>query len=140
MARREYSAAELRGKLSVKGYSAAAIAGVLEELHQAGWQNDGRYAGSVVRHQVGRGFGPLAIRHRLRQAGVDAATVPALIEIDWPMALAATYQKKYGDTYPGDCAEYAQRARFLQNRGFAVEQIRDFFKQLKRQHTCRLSE
>lgn len=140
MARREFSAAELRGKLALKGYSAPVITAVLDEMRQAGWQDDGRYADSVVRNQAGRGFGPLAIRHRLLHAGVDDAAAPALAEIDWRAALAAVYQKKYGDTYPGDCAEYAQRGRFLQNRGFSVEQIRDFFNQLKRHTPKSLSE
>lgn len=128
LARREYSAAVLRSKLVGRGYSAALADTVLNELQEQGWQDDGRYADGVVR-KAGRGYGPLAIRQRLRQAGIQDA--PALAETDWQAALAAAYRKKYGETYPDSREEYARRGRFLQGRGFAVEQIKHFIQQLK---------
>lgn len=128
MARREYSAAELRAKLTERGYPAAGVALVLDGLREAGWQDDGRYAASVVRDRAGRGYGPLAIRQRLRMAEIDDAQAMAQADIDWRAALAAVYRKKYGDTHPDSREEYARRGRFLQSRGFAVEQIRDFLK------------
>ena len=129
--RREYSAAELRAKLTQLGYPAEGVASVLEGLRETGWQDDGRYAASVVRDRVGRGYGPLAIRQRLRLAEIDEAGALAQADIDWQAALAAVYQKKYGDTHPASREEYARRGRFLQGRGFAVEQIRDFLNHLQ---------
>lgn len=105
---------------------------MLDSLREAGWQSDARYASSVVRSRAGRGYGPLAIRQRLLSTGIEDAG--ALDNIDWHAALAVAYQKKYGDSCPANREEYARRGRFLQGRGFAVEQIRHFLNQLKYQN------
>lgn len=130
LAQREYSAAILRAKLAERGYSTALAEAVVEELQAEGWQDDGRYANGVMR-RAERGYGPLAIKQRLRRAGIDQA--PELADTDWQAALATAYRKKYGETYPDSREEYARRGRFLQGRGFAVEQIKHFIKQLKQQ-------
>ena len=130
MARREYSALELRARLEKRGYDATMIDDLLDELRRAGWQDDGRYAASVLRSRLRRGYGPLDIRHRLHQAGIAADQ--AATDVDWNAVLAETYTKKYGDTYPDSREEYARRGRFLQGRGFSGEQIRNFLDRLKR--------
>lgn len=128
MARRDYSAGELSAKLAEKGYSAETVAEVLESLRLHGWQSDARYAATLAQSRARRGFGPLYVRQRLSLAGVSDA---AMTDIDWQQALAAAYQKKYGDTVPASHEEYARRGRFLQGRGFAAEQIRNFLDRLR---------
>ncbi|BBL70631.1 hypothetical protein MoryE10_12370 [Methylogaea oryzae] len=132
LARREYSAAELRAKLAGRGCGQEAAEAALEALRRDGWQSDSRYAESMTRGRALRGYGPLSVRQRLRQAGIDDAAALTEADIDWRAALAAAYKKKYGDTTPDSREEYARRGRFLQGRGFAVEQIRDFLDRLKK--------
>ena len=133
LARREQSAGELLRKLVERGYPEDIARQVVTTLQDGGWQNDARYAEQLTRTRLRKGYGPLYIQHRLRQEGVEAPVGEILQEEgqDWDSLIAAVYRKKYGATAPGDANERAKRARFLQGRGFTVEQIRRFLDNLK---------
>lgn len=126
LARREYSICELEQRLQGKGYPPGEVAGVLADLENQGLVSDRRFAESLVRSRVERGYGPMRIAHELRAKGVDDALVNEFIEDDneyWVARLEAVWKKRYGRV-PGDYQEWARQARGLQSRGFSAEQVR----------------
>jgi SOS response regulatory protein OraA/RecX len=50
--------------------------------HSQGLVSDRRYAESLVRNRVERGYGPLKITHELRAKGVDDAVIEEVLEHD----------------------------------------------------------
>ena len=120
-----------------RGYPEDIARQVVHTLQESGWQDDSRYAEQLTRSRLRKGYGPLHIQHRLRQEGVEAPVVDILNEEgqDWDSLIAVVYRKKYGATAPDDAHEWARRARFLQGRGFTVEQIRRFLDRLKQEHS-----
>ena len=126
LARREYSVHELGQRLTGKGYPSEDVAAALEALSCQGLVSDRRYAESLVRNRVERGYGPLKITHELRAKGVDDAVIEEVLEHDeevWLERLRGLWRKRFGDP-PGDYQEWARQARGLQNRGFSAEQVR----------------
>ena len=133
LARREHSRAELRRKLATRDTDREALEELLGRLAAANLQSDERFAESFLRSRVERGQGPLRIREELRQRGVDDATAAAALEaaaVDWGELLRAVHRKRFGSAPPADRREFAQRARFLAQRGFAAEAIRNLLTDL----------
>jgi len=129
LARREHSAAELKGKLESRGFDEATTAQVLAQLEQGGLLSDERYVVSFISHHAARGQGPVRIRAGLREAGVSGELIDRLLgeaEVDWVMTAREAWRKKFR-TPPGSFAERAKQARFLQYRGFSQDQIRAVF-------------
>ena len=126
LARREHSHQELLHKLSSKGHEAALCEQVLQELEAQGLLCDQRYAEAYVRMRANRGYGPVRIRHELREKGVSSIIATAELEqaeVDWLELAREVRKKRFGDAPPVDFAERAKQMRFLQYRGFSQEQI-----------------
>jgi regulatory protein len=126
LARREYSVHELGERLRGKGYPDAEVSEVLEDLKSRGLVSDRRFAESLVRSRIERGYGPLKIAHELRAKGVDDVLVQEMLEQDeeqWTERLRAVWERRFGQP-PGDYREWARQARGLQSRGFTAEQVR----------------
>lgn len=126
LARREYSVRELEQRLQGKGYPAAAVAEALHDLESRGLVSDRRFAESLVRSRVERGYGPMKIAHELRAKGVDDPLIEELIGDDdeyWVARLQAVWEKRFGQP-PADYRDWARQARGLQSRGFTAEQVR----------------
>lgn len=99
---------------------------MLADLENQGLVSDRRFAESLVRSRVERGYGPVKIAHELRAKGVDDALVNEVVEDDneyWVARLEAAWKKRYGRV-PRDYQEWARQARGLQNRGFSADQVR----------------
>lgn len=126
LARREYSAAELRRKLNAQGCDAATAAAVVAELRQDGCQSDMRFAESFVRHRIEQGYGPLRIGFELAQRGVVDVDMERLARAagGWPAIAGRAYHKRFGPGRPVNRAEQAKCSRYLAQRGFSWEQIR----------------
>lgn len=127
LARREHAAAELRDKLSQKGFSSQAVEEALEQLREQNLQSDERYAEVFVRSRAQRGHGPVKIRNDLRQREVAEHLIDDLIgdsDHDWLSLAHQQYQKKYRNTPVSNYNEWSKRARFLQSRGFTTSQIK----------------
>ena len=121
LARREHSRLELKQKLLVRGYSEQEINTLLETLETENLQSDARFAECYVRSRLAAGFGPLRIEAELQERGVSRAlTVKHIYQADvnWEAACKALLQK------PSVSAS-ANPKRFLLNRGYTIEQIRD---------------
>ncbi|HEV2111711.1 MAG TPA: regulatory protein RecX [Gammaproteobacteria bacterium] len=127
LARREHSAGELRRKLLERGYDSTAVEAVLSSLEQQKLLSDGRFVEEFVAARVRRGSGPMKIREELRGKGVDAALVDQAVaahQESWAAGAAAARRKRFGAALPKDMQERARQARFLQQRGFTMEDIR----------------
>jgi regulatory protein len=129
LARREHSRHELRDRLRERhGVDGEALDAVLDALEADGLLSDRRFAESFARARAGRGQGPVRIRHDLRGRGVAAALVDealAALDVDWYRLAADLLARRFGEAPPEDYAEKARRMRFLQQRGFSHDQIRE---------------
>ena len=126
LARRDYSRVELQQRLRQRGHEQSAIEQALTECQQRGWQDDARFAGQFVRNRYHQGYGPLRIAAELRQRGVAAALIDALLEddeLDWQQALNQLFARRFQGRAAAGKERYKQ-ARALQQRGFDNDQIR----------------
>jgi regulatory protein len=127
LTRREHSTEELRRKLTQRGYPAATIAAVLDKLGTKKVVSDERFTSSFVRHNAGRGQGPVRIRAALRQQGITDSQIQQEVgaaEVDWKQRANEVRRRKFGAELPRTQGERAKQARFLQYRGFNSDQIR----------------
>ena len=69
LAGRDFAAAELHGRLTARGFEAAAAQAVIEEFTASGALNESRYAHNYVIWHAGRGQGPLRIAADLGARG-----------------------------------------------------------------------
>jgi len=125
LARREHSRVELARKLAAKGFAQESIEPVLDELEIAGYLDQQRFVESYLRSHAGRG--PLRARAELRQHGVDAEQASECLDLGeyhWVTQACLAREKKFGPLPPHDAKEKAKQIRFLQYRGFSLEQIR----------------
>ena len=132
LARREYSRAELRGKLlphaqledDFEQAQPVALDALLDDLTARGWLSDARATTQFVHAKRGR-YGTQRITHELRQRGISDelidAALPALKESELETA-RDVWQKKFGHL-PQDAKEKAKQIRFLQSRGFGFDVI-----------------
>jgi len=130
LARRDFSAAELRRKLKERGFAESAIEPALVKLEASNVINDGRYGDNVVAHRARRGQGPARIRQELQRSGLGSEAIQTTMDKakdDGPdfVALArAARSRKFGSDLPKDWKERSRQARFLQYRGFSTDHIR----------------
>ena len=136
LARREYSRAELRGKLLPHAQPDAEdcfdsgqaqpvdLDTLLDDLTARGWLSDERAATQMVHAKRSR-FGTQRITHELRQKGLAeeliSEALPQLKETELDAA-REVWRKKFG-TLPQDAKEKAKQARFLQSRGFGLDML-----------------
>ncbi len=77
LVRREHSRKELARKLAARGIEADEAAAAVDRLADEGWQNDARFAESLVRSRAASGYGPVRIRAELGTHGLDRDAVAA---------------------------------------------------------------
>ncbi len=132
LARREYSRAELRGKLlphvqadeDFEQVSPVNLDALLDDFVARGWLSDARAATQLVHAKRSR-FGTQRITHELRQKGIAeeliSAALPELKASELEAA-RSVWQTKFGIA-PHDEKEKAKQVRFLQSRGFGFDVI-----------------
>ena len=126
LSRREHSVAELREKLVRKGHAQTTAQQAVARLQQDGLVSDERYTEMLLSARSGRGVGPLRIRQELLEKGVAEELVNQWLDVSsrvWIEQIRRVKQKKFGDALPANYAERARQARFLQYRGFTLDQI-----------------
>ncbi|NNJ84554.1 MAG: regulatory protein RecX [Gammaproteobacteria bacterium] len=127
LARREHSTLELSRKLVAKGIEQGLAAAVVSQLHQKDLVSDARFTEGFVRWRMTNGYGPIRIRHELRERGINedmAARYLPRDEEQWLDSIAKVKHKRFGETKPADYRDRARQMRFLMYRGFTSEQIR----------------
>nr|WP_262378732.1 recombination regulator RecX [Luteimonas viscosa] len=126
LTRREHSRKELLRKLAARGVEADEARTAVERLAGAGWQDDVRFAESLVRARVGGGYGPRHIRAELGTHGLDQEVVTAALATfdgDWAEVARDLVRRRFGDAGPRE-AQRRKAADLLARRGFEGEHIR----------------
>ena len=127
LTRREHSRRELTRKLTARGVEIDEARAAVGKLAEAGWQDDARFAESLVRSRAGSGYGPRHIRAELGTHGLGGEAVEAAMasfEGDWTELARDLVRRRYGDAGPADLAQRRKAADLLARRGFDGDSIR----------------
>lgn len=127
LARREHSQRELQTKLVQAGYSRDEAAAAIARLAAEHYQDDTRFAESLLRSRVAQGYGPQRLRAELKTHGFADAQVTqmlAVAQVDWVASAAGQLRRHYGSVGTADRAQRVRRAQFLLRRGFAAATVR----------------
>ena len=133
LARREHSRAELKRKLAPKVVEGDDLEILLDDLAQRGWLSDARFAEASIRSKARR-FGPLKLANVLRAKGVADEAIAAgfcAAGADGASSLEGVWRSRFRAAPSGD-KEKARQVRFLQGRGFPLDDIFRFLKQLEK--------
>jgi regulatory protein len=133
---REHSRAELEAKLGRRGFTADAVAAVVERCRDLGYLDDGRFARCRARTlmESGRAFGPKLLRD-LRRFGIDEETAAqAVAEIQEGRSEQELLADLADRRFPDFCwreADDRERRRvvnYFLRRGFTPGLVLTFFK------------
>lgn len=144
LAMRDHSEAEFRRKIMQTAARAALRneeqaeeipAELLEQLvawcYEHQWLDDVRFAQRFVVSRSRKGYGPQRIRMELTQKGIGrelAETTLAEAEIDWSAQAFDVAERKFGLPLPTEWKEKARVQRYLQAKGFFMEDIQSIFR------------
>ncbi len=126
LSRREHPRKELQQKLSLGDYSSDEVVAVLDYLKAADYLSEERFAESVFRSRVAKGYGWQYIKNELAEKGVCGEFVqnlPRNYQIDWYLQAELAYNKRFGASLIKDQKDKAKRVRFMQQRGFSTGEI-----------------
>lgn len=124
LVRREHSQRELAGKLAARGVPAAEAAQAVARLAAAGWQDDRRFAESLLRARLASGHGPAWVRAELATHGLGAELIAEVFAAcpaeEWQAAARRLLRRRHGQAAP---AQQARRKAhdLLLRRGFGRE-------------------
>lgn len=127
LARREHSQRELKRKLISRGVDPDKVDAAIERLEGQGWQDDARFAESLVRTRAGAGYGPLRIRAELGTHGLSGEVVDAAFEAgghDWVEVARRALGRRFSESDLGDPPRRRKAAEFLFRRGFDHDTVR----------------
>ena len=122
--RREHSKLELFNKLKLKGYDDEIIDSAITQLTEQNYQSDERFAEAFILMRFNQGKGPVRIASELKLRGISSFN---LSDFDWFKSAKEIRKKKFGDLASLDFKEQAKQKRFLQSRGFSLDQINQSF-------------
>ncbi len=132
LARREHSREELRRKLAAHAEEGEDVTLLLDNLAAQGWLSDARVAEHAVRAKARR-FGPLKLAHYLKGRGLANEIIAAGIQAAGPegaSSIEALWKSRFREL-PADEHEKARQVRFLQGRGFPLDEIFRFLKAME---------
>ncbi len=104
----------------------ATIYAVVDDLIERKYLSDERFTEVYIRSRANRGFGPVKIKAELKDKGVSHNLIQDYLNQGaalWFDNAKSEYHKKYGDAPIADYSAWAKRAKFLQGRGFNMDQI-----------------
>ena len=121
---RDHSVFELKRKLVKREHDDEAIQAALDELIELNYVNDRRYAGLYTEQRLERGYGPLSVRSKLRERGIDSHLIEAALAeqtVSWVELAQLCLQKKFGPDLitSRDARDESRISRFLATRGFS---------------------
>lgn len=128
LVRREHCAAELRHKLSKRGYHGDEIEAALERLIDEGYLSDARFAELYAEQRAAKGYGQLKIRSELVSRGVDDALAGRAVDqldTDWVASACDVLRSKRNLA-----GHYARQRQALERRGFLAADARRALSQL----------
>nr|VFK41110.1 MAG: regulatory protein [Candidatus Kentron sp. SD]VFK41946.1 MAG: regulatory protein [Candidatus Kentron sp. SD] len=118
---------ELSRKLVAKGIDEDVVNSIISRLYRRNLLSDTRFTENFVRQRIANGYGPIRIRHELRQRGIDEDTIMQFLlheEDNWTDRILDVRRKRFGISEPKDYRDRVCQVRFLLYRGFAGEHIR----------------
>ena len=121
---RPMSAKELRDKLQQKGEAPENAEAAAAWLQEKGLLDDGRYAGMVVRHYAGKGYGQGRIRQELQRRGIPRDLWEEALEQlpEQEDEITSFLRSRLRD--PEDRSQVQKVSAALIRRGFSWEEIR----------------
>ena len=122
--RREHSKLELSQKLQAKGFDIVDVNSSISKLVQQNYQSDDRFSEGFILMRFNQGKGPVKIASDLKIRGIDTFDLSIF---DWFKLAKEIRQRKFGDASSLDYKEMAKQKRFLQSRGFNLDQINQAF-------------
>lgn len=131
LARREHSRSELERKLTRIASAGDDVEVILDELAAKGWLSDARFAEQSVRAKARR-YGPIKVANDLRAKGVDDEAIQAAFRVagaDGAANVAQVWRSRFSVS-PANDRERARQVRFLQGRGFALDTVLRFFREI----------
>ncbi|MFK3651434.1 recombination regulator RecX [Lysobacter enzymogenes] len=127
LVRREHSRKELTRKLTSRGLDREQVVEAVDRLAEAGWQDDERFAETLVRSRANNGYGPMHIRAELGTHGLNGEAIAAAMAAfdgDWLENARDLLRRRFGEAYADDPARRRKAADLLMRRGFEMETIR----------------
>ncbi|WP_066095691.1 recombination regulator RecX [Xanthomonas massiliensis] len=123
LVRREHSRRELVNKLEARDIEPEQAQAAVERLAGEGWQDDTRFAESLVRSRAGGGYGPLHVRAELGTHGLPGELIEQAMagyEGDWEANARELVQRRFGGV-PEDPARRRKAIDLLARRGFPAD-------------------
>ena len=108
--------------------SAVDLEPILDQLEEANYLSNARYAESFVRSRIIKGQGENKIRQQLLQRGVSLSLANQTIseaEVNWWDLAEQQRIKRFGEGYPNTLKDTLKQIRFLTMRGFPVNIVRE---------------
>jgi regulatory protein len=127
LAGRDHGRQELKRKLLARGFQAAAVERVLNDLQRAGFLDDGKYAASLTRQALERGRGLSYARAQLASRGIRVKALPATVEDEVESLRAWLARRQVDPSALTGKAERAKMLRFLAGRGYSSAAIARVF-------------
>jgi regulatory protein len=127
LARRDFGAKELKGRLADAGYEATVADAAVTDLEDDRLVNDERYVESALASRIARGQGPVRIAMDLKRLGLAKDLVDRAVDArspEWAERAAELRRRRFGAAPPGDPQERARQVRFLLYRGFTSDHVR----------------
>ncbi len=126
LARREHGRRELVARLIAKGCAAADAEALVVQLVTENLVSDARFVEALMHVRTRRGYGPLKIAAELRTKEIDEDLIRTWVDFSdpaWIARLSDLRVRKFGMEAPADFRARARQIRFLQGRGYTLEQI-----------------
>lgn len=117
---------ELVRKLRAKGFPEEDILKVMTDLAEKNYQSNDRFLENYISHRRKKGFGPIRIQAELIERGLSSDRIEQALHASdnsWQIDIETLWRKKFKGKQPQDFKEKVQQMRFLQYRGFTLEQI-----------------
>ena len=136
LSRREHSRYELYKKISTHNFDKDLINQELDLLIRDGLLSDERFVEAFIHSRKKNGKGPLKISAELQQRGADQSLINKYIEeienSEWLESAEQVIEKKLGNNQQLDYDNQLKMMKFLNNRGFTIEQVKTTIKKLQK--------
>ena len=127
LARRELSEAQVRQRLSRRGFTPDDIDSAIDRLRQDGSLDDARVAAAIARSQLSiKKRGARRVRREIEAAGITSALAERAVaevyaEVDADALMAAAIDRRLGTRRLDDDREMARLYRYLVGQGFDAD-------------------
>ena len=139
LARRELSEAQIRQRLSRRGFTPDDIDSAIDRLRLDGSLDDARVAAAIARSQLSiKKRGARRVRREIEAAGITSALAERAVaevyaEVDADALMAAAIDRRLGTRRLDDDREMARLYRYLVGQGFDADRAMAALRARRRQ-------